>query len=139
MKNILFAFFTAMLLISACDAQTPKKATVATTTSDKVEAYYFHMTSRCATCKSVEEVTQQHLAELYPELVKQSKITFKSINLEEAEGKALAAKLKISGQSLILVSGDKVENITNQGFMYARSNPDKLKAIIKEKVDALLN
>jgi hypothetical protein len=139
MKKVFFTLFASLLMLSACDAQTTNKETVVTTATDKIEAYYFHMSSRCATCKAVEEVTQQHLSELYPELVKQSKITFKSINLEEAEGKALAAKLRISGQSLIIVKGDKIENITNQGFMYARSNPDKLKTIIKEKVDALLN
>jgi hypothetical protein len=66
------------------------------------------------------------------------KVTFKSINLDDASNKALAEKLQVSGQSLLLVKGNTKINITNEGFMYARSNPEKFKAVIKEKVDGLL-
>ncbi len=67
------------------------------------------------------------------------KIPFSSVNLDEAYGKALAKKLGVAGQTLLIVKGETKINITNEGFMYARNNPDKFKSIIKEKIDPLVN
>jgi hypothetical protein len=76
---------------------------------------------------------------LYPELVKSGKVSFKAVNLDEADGKAIADKLGINGQTLLLVKDGQKINITNEGFLYAVSQPEKLKAVIKEKVDGLLS
>lgn len=121
----------------SCNAQ-PKKPAAKAADSGKVEAYYFHFTSRCVTCKTVEAQAKEDLEKLYPEQFKAGKITFQAINLDDASSTAIAEKLKVSGQSLLLVKGSKQINITNEGFMYARSNPDKFKEIIKEKVDGLM-
>jgi hypothetical protein len=106
--------------------------------SGKIEAYYFHFTSRCTTCKTIEASTKENLETLYPNLVKQGLITFQSINLEEASGETLAKRLGVSGQTLLLVKGDEKINLTNEGFMYAVVKPGKFKEIINEKVDGLL-
>ena len=50
----------------------------------------------------------------------------------------MAGELGVSGQTLLIVSGETRINITNEGFMNARSNPEKLKQIMKEKIDPLL-
>jgi len=109
------------------DAQASIKA------NSNVEVYYFHMTRRCLTCQAVEDVTKEALKEFYGD-----KVPFSGYNLDEDTGKEKGESLDISGQTLVIVSGDSKINITNEGFMYARSNPDKLKQLIKEKVDALL-
>ncbi len=121
----------------SCDAQT-KKAAAKVAESGKIEAYYFHFTSRCVTCKAVESQAKENLEKLYPEQFKAGKITFQSLNLDDASSNAIAEKLKVSGQSLLLVKGNKQVNITNEGFMYARSNPDKFKEVIKQQVDNLM-
>jgi len=46
--------------------------------------------------------------------------------------------LEISGQTLLLIAGETRINHTNEGFMQVGTNPDKLKQIIKEKIDPLL-
>jgi hypothetical protein len=102
-------------------------------TSSKIEAYYFHLTSRCVTCKTVEAETKKDLEALYGD-----QVVFRSLNLEEKSTEPLAEKLKISGQTLLIVKGEKQINLTNEGFLYAVNNPAKLKAIIKQKVDGLL-
>jgi hypothetical protein len=104
----------------------------------KVEAYYFHFTTRCATCRAVEEQTKRDIEILYPRQVKDGTISFKALNLEEPDGKTLGEKLKISGQTVLIVSGNKKINLTNEGFLYVQSNPDKYKNIIKQKIDNLL-
>jgi len=117
----------------SCNAQTDKKVST-TNASTKVEAYYFHFSSRCVTCKTVEAETMADIKSLYGD-----KVSFQAINLDDESSKALAKKLQVAGQSLLIVKGDEIINITNEGFMYARSNPEKFKSIIKEKVDPLLN
>jgi hypothetical protein len=133
MKKIQLFSISFLLLMSSfiCNAQTQKKEVAA---NNQVEAYYFHNTARCVTCKTVESETKANLENLYG-----SQVTFKALNLEDDKTKAIAKKLKVSGQTLLLVNGDKKINITNEGFMYARTNPAKFKAVIKEKVDGLLD
>jgi len=135
MKTIKFLFVVLMAISMniSCNAQDNKKE-AETSKSDKVEAYYFHFTARCITCKTVEAEAKAGIESLYG-----GKVPFQAINLDEESGKALAEKLQVSGQTLLIVKGDEKINITNEGFMYARSNPEKLKSIIKEKVDGLMN
>jgi hypothetical protein len=99
--------------------------------SNEVFVYYFHYTRRCATCKAVEEVTENSLKELYPDHVESGSVVFLSVNLDEAENNSLAEKLKISGQTLLMVKGEKQVDLTNQAFMYARTKPEKLKTEIE--------
>ena len=101
--------------------------------SAKIEAYYFHNATRCTTCKTVEAEAKADLKELYGD-----KVSFQALNLEEKSTDAIAKKLKVSGQTLLVVKGDKQVNLTNEGFLYAVTDPDKFKAKIKEKVDPLM-
>ena len=134
MKKIIFLSFAMLFVMSGfiCSAQTSAKATQSSAPA-KVEAYYFHLTNRCVTCKVVEAEAKKNLETLYG-----AKVSFQSLNLEDEANKAIVEKLKIEGQTLLLVKGDTKINLTNEGFMYARNNPDKFKSIIKEKVDGLL-
>lgn len=139
MKNLIPAGFLMLLFsVAACNAQTDKKQTVAVTSGNDVEVYYFHRTIRCVTCKTVEAEARKNLEILYPELFKTGKISFTSLNLEEATGKSVGDKLGVNSQTLLIVKGDQKINITNEGFLYAVTKPDKFKEIIKEKVDPLL-
>ena len=117
-----------------CTAQSEtKEKETSLKNAGNVEVYYFHMTRRCETCQAVEKVTKEALTEYYG-----NKIPFAEYNLEEETGEEKGKDLEVSGQTLLIVSGDNRINLTSEGFMYARNNPDKLKKLIKEKVDALL-
>jgi len=137
-----YRLITVLLLlvpIFGCTGQTTGKVPLAASnSSDKIEAYYFHFTARCTTCKTIEAKAKENLETLYPNQVKEGLITFQSLNLEEAPNKTLADKLGVSGQTLLLVKGDQMINLTNEGFMYAVAKPEKFKETIKEKVDGLL-
>lgn len=131
---MMFSFALTLLLGTwSCDAQTGKKELTGNAPA-KVEAYYFHFSARCVTCKAVESEAKNSIESLYG-----GKVTFQSVNLDDDSGKALAEKFQIAGQTLLIVKGETKINITNEGFMYARSNPEKFKTIIKEKVDPLVN
>jgi hypothetical protein len=138
-----FRLFIAVLLFApvyACTAQPSAKEVKSDTgNSDKIEAYYFHFTARCVTCKAIEAKAKENLEVLYPQHFKNGLITFQSVNLDEAVNKPLAQKLGIGGQTLLLVKGSEKINITNEGFMYAMVKPEKFKEVINEKVSYLLS
>jgi len=141
MKKIAFLTLLVGLMMSsvACNAQTSndKKKTVLTAT-EKIEVFYFHYTRRCITCNAVEEVTKTTIAELYPEQSKQGKIKFTSVNLDEKSSKEIAQKCKADGQALIIMGKGKRTDLTQSGFMNARSKPEALKEEIKKTIDPLL-
>ena len=110
-----------------------EKAEKTTIDKNKVEMYYFHTSRRCATCNAVEDVSKEAVKEYFGDQVK-----FQAYNLDEKDGKSMAKKLRVSGQTLLVVAGKERIDLTNEGFMNAKNNPDKLKRIIKEKIDTLL-
>lgn len=136
-----FTFFILLAIVSVttqcCNStaqnsdNSQNQAEVVAETTD-VEVYYFHATRRCATCQAVEEVTKEVLAERYGELV-----SFHSINREDEKEHPLIKKFNVSGQTLLVIKGDKAENLTNVAFMNARTNPEKLKSKIVETVESL--
>ena len=138
-----YRFIITLFLVSqliACNGQTSGTEVKASAgNSDKIEAYYFHFTARCTTCRTVEASAKENLETLYPNQVKVGLITFQSVNLDEDSSKPLAEKLGVTGQTLLLVKGDEKINITNEGFLYAVSKPEKFKEVINEKVDGLLS
>jgi predicted membrane-bound dolichyl-phosphate-mannose-protein mannosyltransferase len=136
-----FTFFMLLAIVSVTaqccnptaqnsDNSQNQEEAVAETTD--VEVYYFHATRRCATCQAVEEVTKEVLAEKYGESV-----SFHSVNREEEKEHPLIKKHNVSGQTLLVIKGDKAENLTNVAFMNARTNPEKLKNKIAETVESL--
>lgn len=132
MQRIRFFVFAIMVLGSNFSSAQNSKKENAASASNKVEAYYFHFNTRCETCRAVEAQAKTDILSLYP-----GEATFTAINLDDASSKPIAEKLKISGQTLLIVKGAKKLNLTNEGFLYATTNPAKLKSIIKQKVDAL--
>ena len=132
MRRFILSFAIVVVGVFIGSAQTAQKEAPASV-SDKIEAYYFHFNARCATCRAVESEAKADILSLYP-----GRASFQAINLDETSSKAIAEKLKVSGQTLLIVKGDQQINLTNEGFLYATTNPAKLKSVIKQKVDNLL-
>jgi len=132
--NIILSLIFFVVLNISCNAQPEKKATKSDlAVSESVEVFYFHNTRRCVTCQAVETESKDLVEKLY-----QDKVSFLAYNLEAQDGKAKAGELGVSGQTLLIVSGETRINVTNEGFLNARSNPEKFKEILKEKIDPLL-
>lgn len=133
--SVMLFLMVALFNVNAAEPQKNTATTVVTTPT--VEVYYFHFSRRCATCQAVETESQKAISTLYPAQYKSGKIIFKSINLDEAGNKALAEKCKADGQALLLLSGNKRYDLTDKGFMYARTSPEKLKKEYKKIIDPL--
>ena len=135
-------FLISILLITlsgiSCIAQTDKKPAPVASKNCDVEVYYFHMTVRCTTCKTVEAEARKNVEMLYADQFKAGKISFTALNLEEATGKSMGEKLGVNSQTLLIVKGDQKINITNEGFLYAVSQPQKFTEVMKSKIDPLI-
>jgi len=141
MKHIRLLTLIAALssIFLSCQSQgVGKKDQVQVAQNEVIHVYYFHFTRRCATCQAVEEQSELALKTLYPELIKSGQIVFTSVNLEESTSEELAEKLQVSMQTLLIVRGEKRIDLTEDGFMYARSNPEKLQEKIKNTIDPLI-
>jgi len=135
-------FLISLLLIPlfgiSCNAQTNQKTAPSVSTYVDVEVYYFHRTTRCATCLAVEAEARKNVEMLYAEQVKEGRISFTALNLEEATGRSMGEKLGVNSQTLLIVKGDQKINITNEGFLYAVSQPQKFAGVMKSKIDPLI-
>ena len=99
----------------------------------KIEVLYFHATRRCVTCQAIEKVAKKTVIETYGD-----KVSFKVFNREQEANKELVQKYKISGQTLLIVKGDEVVNLTTEAFMNARTNPEKFIKKLKSCIDSLI-
>lgn len=137
MKKVILSMIalTAFLEFNSCNAQGAKGTSQnANVQTENIEVYYFHFTRRCETCMAVENESRKAVEELYSKALEEGRIIFQSLNLEEEEGKQIASKLNISSQTLLVVRfGEKID-LTNQGFMYARTDPEKLKKAIQDAI-----
>ena len=140
MKLIKLSFLIVFLAFSTFngEAQDSNKSDASDLVSENIEVYYFHYTKRCVTCNAVEDETKKVMETFYGDEMKQGKIEFKSINLDESDGKNLAKSLRVSGQTLLLVKGKEKVDLTSQGFMNARTNPEKFHKVLQNNFDKLL-
>ncbi|GAB4299894.1 MAG: hypothetical protein Kow0068_23300 [Marinilabiliales bacterium] len=139
MKTISVLLMSLFMLCSfySCNGQ-EKKDNSQSIKSKNIEVYYFHYTRRCATCLAVENEAREAIKKFFPEEYKSGSITFTSANLDEKDGEALGKKKGASGQTVLIIKGDKKLDLTNEGFMYARTNPEKYHEKIKEAIEGLL-
>ncbi len=142
MKTLLLNLTLIVLLISleSCSSINGKeeKTDAIISKTEKVEVYYFHYTRRCVTCTTVENEIRATLDEFYSEEMKSRDVVFKAINLDDPDSEEIAKKLEISGQTLLIVAGNKKENLTTDAFLNAKSNPERLRGIIKSTIDTFL-
>jgi hypothetical protein len=138
MKFLKSTFLIIAVSLFACNAQTSEGKKTKDVISENIQVYYFHNTKRCVTCNAVENETKLAMEMFYKDSMKAGIIEFTSMNLEENEGKDMAQSLRVSGQTLLIVKGETQVNLTNEGFMNARTNPTKFHEIVKSQIDKLL-
>lgn len=124
---LIFALLAGLSISAQPTKQTQDKG------KTKVNVYYFHFNSRCATCRTVESEARQNVEDLFGKDVR-----FASYNLDNPAGEAKGKELGVNSQCLIVVKEDTIINITKEGFMYARTAPEKFKKVIEEKINSLL-
>lgn len=132
-KATLLTLFFSVLVGLNLSAQSPKASPTQNNASDIVEVYYFHFNTRCETCRTVESEAKMNVEELFG-----GDVEFTALNLDEKEGEAKGKELGVNSQTLLIVKGNKKINLTNEGFLYAQTDPDKFRKIMEDKIKPLL-
>lgn len=109
--------------------------------TEVVEILYFHGKQRCPTCRAIEKETKELVSTAFADEMKEGKLMFKTLDIDENE--ALADKYQVTWSSLILVDNDsgkeKYEDMTKFAFGNARKSPDTFKNGLAEKIREMLN
>jgi hypothetical protein len=92
---------------SAADGEAGQSADVSSTAAvdneDAVIAYYFHYTRRCATCNKIEELSNRVMTEQFSDELRDGRLIWKVLNVEEPEYKHFEEDYSLISQSLVLV------------------------------------
>lgn len=138
MKAKILILFIATSVFVACNQGSQKtnneqvKNEISQDSDTLFHVYYFYATHRCPTCQAVETVTKETLKEFYGD-----KIVLQSYNFEEDANKGLVDKFQVSGQTLLIVKGDKKANLTDNAFMNAKAKPEMLKEKIRTTIESM--
>ncbi|RPJ62212.1 MAG: hypothetical protein EHM23_04185 [Acidobacteria bacterium] len=81
----------------------------APTADSKVVAYYFHGTTRCTTCRTIEAYAHEAVQTGFGDALKAGKIEWRALNVEEAANRHFIKDYQLYTRSVVLASyqGDK--------------------------------
>jgi hypothetical protein len=107
-----------------------------------VRVLYFHGINRCMTCNGMEKYTGELLQTEYARELQNGQITFQVFNFEDEANAGIVKKYGIESSALLLVTEkngkEKVSNITDIGFSYAKNDPEKFKKEVSIKLNEKL-
>lgn len=66
------------------------------------------------------------------------KVRLMDINREDDSGNPLIEKYRVSGQTLLVVMDDRVVNMTNEAFLLARQQPDRVRKSMRSVIEKML-
>jgi hypothetical protein len=139
LKRIIFI----ILIISAGSFIIPADSVFSKpdTKTNKVIAYYFHGTFRCATCRRLEEYSKEAIKTNFNDAVSSGKLEFKTVNIEEEGNEHFAKDYQLYTKSLILSlvkNGKEVKSKNLSRIWEYAGNKEKFTAYVKEEISAFL-
>lgn len=138
MRQFLLLSTFILLLFNSCQAQEDRTKTMATNEQGKrIEVIDFHTTHRCKTCLKIEDNTKKLLQSQFGQEMKEGRIKFFTVNIDEEKNAALAERFEAAGTSLFLnvVRNGKEHHIdlTNWAFMKAFEE-EEFASELKQKI-----
>ena len=129
-----------LMLLSLFSCQPSNKANsgVYVQDADYLQIVLFHLAQRCESCNAVEDETLLVLEKEYGDELRAGQVKFISLNYQSQKGKEAASLLKASGQTLMLVQGDSITDLTSAAFMFASTRPDTYRQALREALDNAL-
>jgi hypothetical protein len=134
MKRLLIAIVAFLSVSTALFSQNA---------NTKLLVYQFHMTIRCHTCATIEEVTIQTLDSFYRAQLDSNIIVFKSFDCELGENADLVKKYTAYGSTLALTAllpegKEIVVDITDMAFQKI-GKKELFVEKLREKIDEMLS
>ena len=108
---------------------------------NKIEVIDFHSTHRCITCNAIEKHAKLTLDTYFSEELKEGKITFQVVNVDDKKNYKLAEKFQAAGTSLflnVIVNGEENQiDLTQFAFKYGK-NEVEFKKRLKSRIEKQL-
>ncbi len=108
---------------------------------EKVELLYFHPRIRCVSCNDIEKYAREVTKDEFAKEIKDGKLVFKSLEIDDPKNKKLVDELGVTGSSLYVVaSGDgKREHSEIKSVWLHWNNPKRCKDIIASELNSVLH
>ena len=123
-KGIIILLWIILIPVNSCLTGDQNDTGIFVADADYIQIVLFHLERRCESCNAVEEETLCLLEEEYGEEILSGELRFISLNFQTEKGKKAAGLLGASGQTLFVVKGDSIEDLTSPAFMYASTHPE---------------
>ncbi|WP_218733662.1 nitrophenyl compound nitroreductase subunit ArsF family protein [Polaribacter sp. HaHaR_3_91] len=137
----ILSVLTFVLILSACSVEKKNKEQSLDQSTSKIEVIDFHSTHRCMTCNAIEKNTKYTLNTYFSKELKENKITFQVINVDEKENEKVAEKFEAAGTALIInvIKNGKETQINLTDFAFMNGNDqDAFSKELKSKLDKQL-
>jgi hypothetical protein len=85
----------------------PPAASQPQTADTKVVAYYFHVTARCTTCRTIDSYSREVIERRFGAEIASGRLQFKLVNVQLAENRHFVKDYQLFTKSLVLVRFDK--------------------------------
>jgi hypothetical protein len=139
--------FSALVIIAmsvflfSCKEKAQKKASNVEKLANQIEVIDFYSTHRCMTCNAIEANTKYTLDTYFSKELKEQKISFQGINVDEEQNFKTTEKFEATGTALflnVIVDGNETAiDLTDFAFMEGNNQEvfsTKLKAIIEAEL-----
>jgi hypothetical protein len=120
------AALAAMIPGVACAADTPAAAKSRTATSQTAAStqptpkasgpmvvYYFHGSSRCQTCRTIEAYAEETVKATFAAELANGQLAWKPLNVDEAQNEHFVQDYQLFTRSLVLVDGTNPKRFKN--------------------------
>lgn len=134
-KGIIIFMYVILLPVYSCVSGGRNDKVTFIDDADYVQIVLFHLAQRCESCTAVEQETQSLLSNEYTEEIASGEVKFISLNFQSENGKNAARILKASGQTLFVVHGDSVSDLTSSAFMFASTHPERYREALRKALD----
>lgn len=108
---------------------------------DGVEILCFHTSQRCVTCRAIEGLAQQVVAE-FADQQDSGILRLKVIDISTREGEQLADRYEVASTSIVITHWsdgvERFEYITPLAFKTARTSPEVFVKELQTRVEVLL-
>ena len=137
MRKSITLMMLVIALVSCGTKEAKQNANNETKTESRIadgtlKLYSFHTNQRCITCRAIEKLTREVVAEMAND-----KIQLEVINISEKWNESIAEKYEVTWTSLIADNGTR-NDLTKMGFSYAKNQPEVFKAKLKEELTKML-
>jgi len=96
--------------------------------AQQVEVLDFHNTHRCKTCVKIENTTLEIIQQEFAKELREGKIVFRTIDVDEAKNAKIAEQFEAAGTALWIYRADKKIKVDLTDFAFMNiGNSDKFK------------